>query len=473
MIHELTGANAEAWLCAGVGLMRLTRPSAASLADVTPALLAGLAEWAALPSAGVVADFAGLASGAHADFLRPHSDWPERLRLALRGYEDQLLARLAAEGRMLAVQDAVARLPAELRGGAAAQLMGAVLTRLGWRGGAAVSPALARRVFQRSSEEVLATSRAVLLGGGDLVETLAESYEGLARAARGASALLGDADVFLLENLTVLQTPGQRLATAQAVECAEALERELPRRLKPSVVPTGPVPTEVSDEASYPIGGFASLSNSGSLENLVTSELAYMDDGDAEIDLFDVRYVESELLYYTRDESVFVRRRRVVTLALSPSLIRARFKDPGARWQRLVLVLGWLLATLRKLTGWLNETEGLLFRVVFLADETGESPLASEQQLCTLLLREWIERDIVELGQAPGLDAVLARAAEDARAARVDVVLISAQEEALPERDARVGLNVLDVSQPLPTVRGVSSSAGWQEASLELLKRLL
>src|SRR5690349_22712781 len=103
------------------------------------------------------------------------------------------------------------------------------------------------------------------------------------------------------------------------------------------------MPSHLEDDAAFPQGGFSSVSNVGSLENLVTSELVYMED-DAGLDLFDMRYVEGELLYYTRDESLVVRRRRRVTFALLPGLTEARVKDAGLRWQRGVLVLGLVLS---------------------------------------------------------------------------------------------------------------------------------
>lgn len=53
---------------------------------------------------------------------------------------------------------------------------------------------------------------------------------------------------------------------------------------------------------NYPVGGISELSNRGSLENLLRSELIYSET-DTEIDLFQVRYVEGELLYYQRDSN--------------------------------------------------------------------------------------------------------------------------------------------------------------------------
>ena len=178
--------------------------------------------------------------------------------------------------------------------------------------------------------------------------------------------------MFALENLVVLKSLTQRLAIQQMVEVAEELEKALPRRVKRKAPSGNRTPTQVEDEDQYPIGGFSAMSTSGSIENLVTSELIYMDEvPDPEsVDLFDLRYVEGELLYYTRDESVFVRSRRVVTFVLPPSLVEARFKDPGVRWQRIVVVFGAILSLVRRMSEWLSE-EGLLFRIAFVKDGSG------------------------------------------------------------------------------------------------------
>src|SRR5262249_50648468 len=149
--------------------------------------------------------------------------------------------------------------------------------------------------------------------------------------------LLREADVFFAEHLDVLGRLSQRVAIDQIVEAAGALGGALPRRMKPRrAVGSGTTPTQIAEEDTYPVRGFASMSTSGTIENLVPSELIYMDDS-RDVDLFDVRYVEGELLYYVRDESALRRKAYAVSFVFEPSLERARFKDEGVPWQRLVL----------------------------------------------------------------------------------------------------------------------------------------
>ncbi|MFP2962261.1 hypothetical protein ACLEPN_31895, partial [Myxococcus sp. 1LA] len=383
-----------------------------------------------------------------------------RLRAAVRAYDDHVLARLAAEPHLEAASAALARLPEALRPRGIAFLVSRVLSRMGFTAGTAMSPGLARRILERPPAELLQAGYAALrdTGASPALERLAEGYEALASAARRAQALLGDAESFTLENLEHLQGKAQRMALEQAVEAAEALSRSLPPKLRARPVTTAPVPMTLEDEAAFPQGGFSSVSNVGSLENLVTSELVYMED-EPNLDLFDVRYVEGELLYYTRDESISVRRRRVITFVLPPALVDARVKDAGVRWQRVVVALGLLLCLVRRLSLWLGSEE-LHFRAVFLhaPGTTGSATLDAERGLCELLLREWRARGTAEVLTATSLEEVLDTAAASTKRARVDVVLLDADRQAdtpSPPVDARVAFHLLDLSGPVPFVRGV------------------
>jgi len=487
MSAELRGPqDAERWLCAGLCLARQEGPTPEALTHAVPWLLATLAESPDLPPPALVSDLGRLVSGVPLSPTLPVPDTLPRLRTAVRAYDDHVLARLAAEPHLDAVSSALVRLPEALRPRGVAFLVARVLTRLGFTSGTALSPALARRVLGRPPEELLHTGYAALRepGAGAALERLAEGYEALASAARRAQSLLGDAEAFTLENLEHLQGKAQRMALEQAVEAAEALSRTLPPKLRARPASSGPTPTTLEDEAAFPQGGFASVSNVGSLENLVTSELVYMED-EPTLDLFDVRYVEGELLYYTRDESVAVRRRRVVTFALLPELADARVKDSGVRWQRAVVALGLVLCLVRRLSVWLT-AEDLRFRVVFLQDDKGQFPLEAERGLCELLLREWLERGTAEVLTAPDLASLLAEATTSTKRARVDVLLVDAARQASHdalEADARIGLHVLDLSAPSPRVRLVGSKAGmeglespweaWTGAALELARALL
>ncbi len=459
MSTELTSpGDTERWLCAGLCLTRQEHVTPDAVAASVPWLLALLAESPALPPVAFVMDLGRLVAGVP---LAPSAAVPDtlpRLRAAVRAYDDHVLGRLAAEPHLEAVSSALARLPETLRPRGIAFLVARVLTRMGFTSGSTVSPALARRILERPPAELLQTGYTALRESGTraALERLAEGYEALASAARRAQALLGDAESFTLENLEHLQGKAQRMALEQAVEAAEALSQSLPPKLRARPVSLAPLPMSLEDEAAFPQGGFSSVSNVGNLENLVTSELVYMED-EPNLDLFDVRYVEGELLYYTRDESITVRRRRVITFVLPPGLVDARVKDAGVRWQRVVVALGLLLCLVRRLSLWLGSEE-LHFRAVFLRADDGAAPLEAERGLCELLLREWRARGTAEVITAATLEEVLADAEERTKRARVDVVILDASRQVEPLSHSpgpRVGLHVLDLGAPSPSVRAL------------------
>src|SRR4029077_9489540 len=124
------------------------------------------------------------------------------------------------------------------------------------------------------------------------------------------------------------------------------------------------VPTRILDEDTYPVGGFTSIATRGSIESLLHSQLAYMEDEPERPDLFDVKYVRDELLYYARDENQLLRRRRTFVFVLFPDLVELRFKDADLPWQRIVFLLALVVATVRTLTEWLR-TEALCFHFLF------------------------------------------------------------------------------------------------------------
>src|SRR5205807_6320550 len=123
------------------------------------------------------------------------------------------------------------------------------------------------------------------------------------------------------------------------------------------------VPTRILEEDMYPIGGFASISTRGSIESLLHSQLAFMETDRP--DLFDVKFLRDELLYYSRDENSFLRRRRTFVFALYPDLIPARFKDAELPYQRIVLLLALLRSTVSTLIDWLN-TDSLVFEIILI-----------------------------------------------------------------------------------------------------------
>ena len=292
-----------------------------------PWIRASLSDAPTLPPVGVIVDVGRLLEcGGSFDATAAMVISHPQLGQAIRGYEEQFLGRLAGDRRFEAAADAIARLSGELRNEGVALLVAQLLQRIHFDHAVAITPLRARRVLGRPAielrEEGLARLRVSSTDeeAGELA-LLTHSYQRLVACARHASTLLTDRDIFTLENLDLLRSLTQRVAIQQMVDAAEQLENALPRRIRRRPRRRGVTPTRMEDENTYPAGGFSSISTLGSLENLVCSELIYMDDN-IDYDLFDVRYSEGELLYYTRDDSVFLRNRREIIILLHPHLYR-------------------------------------------------------------------------------------------------------------------------------------------------------
>jgi hypothetical protein len=282
-----------------------------------------------------------------------------------------------------------------------------------------LSPATLRRALARPRDERDTAGRAELKAGNATAQRLIESYTKLARGARQSRALVDDREVFAIDHLEVLGSYGRRLAADHIGAAAEAIAGKLPRRLPPNREQRGVKDTNLADDTLYPAGGFTAITPSASanIENLVSSELVYMEDGEDVVDLFTLRYVEGELLFYTRDDSVFRRHRHVIVMALADDLGDARVKDPEVPWQRLVLALGTVVAAIR----WLTEQLGHEALTIHLAFPV--RVLAAERELVELLLEGEIKSGTVVVVEQTVDQAV--EVAQAAKSAISDLVVIS------------------------------------------------
>jgi hypothetical protein len=432
--------NVDGWVAAGLALMRGATPNTELFDLVRPWVEATLDELALLPPVGVVGDIGRLLARAPFDIAKSERVADPELRAAVDSYEEHVLGRLSADIQLEAARDALLRLDVGLRAAATAVFTEQVLARIHdarrKSGFDAPGPAAIRRVLHRHSFELLELGEYVLdhTEHEPLRHELADAYTDLAHAARSCGALVGDVELYTLENLEALRSPSLRLAMAQIAEAAQAIERSLPVRVRRSDASRGRTPTRVEDESAYPIGGYASISTSGGIESLVSSELIYMaapeERQGGNIDLFDVRWASGELLMYTRDESVHTRERRTVNFVLMPDLDSARVKDTDVPFQRIVVALGGVIAGVRKLCAWLDEAElGLNLFLVAAPSTAGRAatqPLSAEAELARLLLREFIESGITTVVEVRDADEARLRAQEAAQIGGSDLVWLLA-----------------------------------------------
>lgn len=480
MTGELRSAeDVASWLAVGLALRRVVAADAAhDVADIGmlgSAIVACANELSALPPPGVIADVAALLVGARPALGPPSTD-DDALRTAIRAYDDDVVARLTATPRFDDVLAAYAHAAAGDRAAAVALVVGAVCERAGFTG-IPVSPAALRRALAlpRPERDVAARTGS----RGPLVAQLADAYHRLARGARRCRALVDDREVFAVDHLAVLRDLGGRMTAAHIGAAAAAIANHLPRRLAVRRELRGLRETRLADDTLYPAGGFASITpggaTTGNIENLVVSELVYMED-DEPIDVFSLRYVEGELLHYTRDDSVFRRHRHLIGIALGADLDDARVKDRDLPWQRLVLALGLVVAAIR----WLVEQLGDQALAVELGFPVGV--LAEERQIVSLLLEGEIAHGTVVITEQPWHDTV-DRAAAAAGTAIADVVVVSLGDR--PQLPIGLRALHLDLAGAAPVVRelaprpgpfaeaGPDSWLGWCEAAEDLLRWLM
>ena len=387
--------EARRFLLQGFWWQRVLPPSAATVRSALEWALAIASEGHPLPPLGFVADLGHLAFGL---------DWESRTRdrLAvpslpmqlLRTYEDHVLGKIYADWSFARAADALRqpRYQGRNRAHGLAFFVNQFRERAGFAG-VEFSPGVIKTALETAPEEVLNQGWESLRRDGSQ-PLLSDLYESLIAAARRTAEVLGQEDVFELERGTALAEMGERVALRQVLQAAAQFEAMLPRhRLRPRNR-RQEVPTHILDEDTYPVGGFTSLSMRGSVESLLHSQLAFMEEDDRP-DLFDIKFVRDELLYYSRDENQFLRRRRTFVFVLAEDLIATRYKEKDLPYQQGVLLLALIVVVVRKLSEWLS-TDALSFKIVFLGEKKGV-PLEAERELLHTLLDEPIANGTVEI----------------------------------------------------------------------------
>ncbi len=394
--------TARRYVLEGLWLQRAVRPTAAT---VRAAL-----EWAMelasgghpLPPIGFIADVGHVAFGADAEHRIKEPlhvpGWPPALA---RTYEDHVLGKFYADWMFERAGDALRKYHGKDRAKGVAYIINQTRERAQF-GGVMLPPAVIRGLLASNPDEVLTSSWDGLTRDGPL-DIQIQLYESMVSAARRTNEVLAKEDVDALEDRSALGDMGQYVALRQIRQTAGRIESWLPIRPVKPMVGRKEVPTRVLDEDQYPVGGYTSISNRGSIESMLHSQLAYMDDEMP--DLFDIKFVRDELFYYSRDENQFLRRRRSFVFVLFPDLVAARFKDPELPHQRIVMLTSAILALVHRLTEWLS-TDAIRFEVLFVQDGS-KKPLSEEATLMELLLREPIERGDGLVAWVPDRDAVV------------------------------------------------------------------
>ncbi|MFK8114973.1 MAG: hypothetical protein AB8B91_22410 [Rubripirellula sp.] len=339
-----------------------------------------------------------------------------------RRYEDYVLGKLYADLSFERASDALMRYSGRDRDRGLAYMINQQRVRCGF-GGAVLPPAVIKGLLGLEPTQVLAQAVAAVEEDG-IAPYLIEDYEALIAAVRNTGELLGPEDIFELESGTALAEFGQRIALRQVLQMATLLQQDLPRQKPRSQPRSYSVATNIMEEDHYPIGGFTSISNRGTIESLVRSELAYIED-DIRPDLFDIKFARNELLYYSRDENQFLRRRLSFVFVLHPDLVASRIKDGDLPCQRIILLLASLYITVRQLLEWLSD-DAIRFEFLFVKS-TDDRELADEKTLVETLLREEMKQGTVVSETIAATD-IAARCIDMARTSLCHTLAISSGE---------------------------------------------
>lgn len=275
---------------------------------------------------------------------RDLAEWPDEERAARLEYEDRVLGRWVLDPSVSEAHVAIAGLAGEVRTRALAHAIGLALGPAARRADvAAGNPALLRSAW-REATALLAAWPARF---GAWEEPPADAawrdwaleQRGRILAELAAPRLFSPEDLWEVAHLAELPSDSARLALRELHAAVAAIGGVGPAAAMLVKRRAQEVPVADEDSSHYPAGGFDALSTRGRFENLVRSEVAYVDEGRdvlESIDLFDVRFAQGELLFYTRDESpLFDQRRRVAVVIDRPSELR--HKHPDLTAQTLVL----------------------------------------------------------------------------------------------------------------------------------------
>jgi hypothetical protein len=174
-------------------------------------------------------------------------------------------------------------------------------------------------------------------------------------------------------------------------------------------------------------------------------------------DLFDIKFLRDELLYYSRDENQFRRQRRTFVFALFPDLERARFKDSELPWQRIILALGLAVTAVRRLVEWLS-TDALLFEVLFLDEGVGPQALVAEQAIMEMVFREQVANGTVVIHRLPR-GRLSDHGTRHARRSRCHCLAVATTDQHLDIEGVRLGRLV--IAGPCPAL-GLEDDADAQ-----------
>jgi hypothetical protein len=468
--------DARRFVLQGLWCQRVVPPSGVTVRTALEWAAEAASEGMPLPPVGFLADLGHVAFGLDLESRQTRNAVvvPSIPINLLRTYEDHVLGKVYADWTFIEASDALRRYQGRDKARGLAFLLRQFQERADFPG-VEMAPGILRGLLEGVPEELLNEGWESLRQEADPL--LTGLYDGLITATRRTAEMLSPTDLFELKHGYALHPEGERLARRQVLHAAEVLAASLPRHRVRPTPRRQEVPTRILDEDTYPVGGFTSISTKGTPESLLHSQLAFME-ADDRPDLFDIKFLRDELLYYSRDENQFLRRRRTFVFVFSADLVKARFKDSGLPYQRGVMLLALTVMLVRKLTEWLT-TDSLQFQMLFPTPEDARTPpLAAEMELLRTLLPEQIINGVLFLRRvAPGEPMTLC--SQWSRRSMVHCLAAGVQPPALKPTDTVVNRLELsgarpslgDADQPPALVEGEDPVDSWAQALQQILGR--
>ncbi len=331
--------------------------------------------------------------------------WSAEERAFRLAYEDRLLGRWALDPSLREAHIALAGLGDALRDEAVAHAVGLALSRplrdleLNALGNAAHLKDLEK------VEEALQTQQPPDPRWQEWALTLrAAQIEALI-----ARRLFQEEDIWEIAHLDRLPSESARLGLRELHTAAGRIGRVPPSCAMHVQRKAREVPVDSEEADQYPAGGFDAISTQGRFENLVRSEIAYVGQADTDgVDLFDVRFAQNELLYYTRDESPMLDARVDLTFVIDRPF-ELRHKHPQLQAQTLVLVTALVLRLQADMVDVLGPA-GSLCNLEWLALRKDDEEVAQEERaLVELTLASELAHHRAQLAVRPRWREVSAR----------------------------------------------------------------
>jgi hypothetical protein len=469
-VASLNTAEQRHWVLASLSLARFERDGALDEHAVLEVALALAAEGMPLPPVGFVADVLRLALGDSLPRIVTTSAPPQWPLALARDYEDRVLGRLLIAAEMDRASEVLRREAVADRSRVLVYLFNALALHLRLPA-AEIEVGVLRELRNESLAAITAEAFAIFEADAAVIGVLKSQHEAMGRAFRARGELLEAASLASLENGTAKASVARQVAIRQVLRCMAQFEAALPAAIPVPRAGRRALPTRLITEDHYPVGGYASIGNRGSIESLLHSQLAYMEP-EGSPDLFDVKFVRDELFYYTRDENQFRRRRRSIVFAMLPEMAAARIKDRELPVQRGILAFSMMLTAVKVLIDWLS-TDALTIEIALPAAMDDDAANAE------LILAAPIARgDVVLRRDLETWTQIAEHCRERSRVAEVQAAIVCTTPE---EEDDDVYRVQIMVNGPRPVLfadetlefNDDDALDAWQECLKTLLESLI